>query len=475
MHLVVIDEGAVDPGRVGGAGGHVEHVPHAEQGFGAALIQDGAGIYLARHLERDPGRDVGLDEAGDDIHRGALGRENEVNTGCPRLLGDTGDQLFHLLADDHHHVGEFVHHHHYVGQFFQLRRHLIHGVTRTPQGIPQGLALGGRGQHLVVVTLEVAHPDRGHQLVATLHLADAPAQGVGGILHVGDHLGQQMGDTFVDREFQHLGVDHDEAQIVRRRLVEHGDDHGVDPHRLARASGTGHQQVGHLGQVHHHGFPRDVLPQPHGQRIVAAREGLAVQGLTQVDGLAHPVGQLDADKGLARDNLHHPHTAGGERTGEIPGEIGDLARLHARRQIQFEAGDDGARIDADHLGLHVVVGEFRLHQPAHAVQLVLAHHLGLGGRAVEQLYARQRRHGGLGATLGLDRCGHRRRGSLLPFRPGQIEFVIPVIGQGRLTAGIGNGGALGSGHGRRLVLFIIELRIELEGVVIELRQPFVRF
>ncbi|MNF85587.1 hypothetical protein D3C84_679870 [compost metagenome] len=234
--------------------------------------------------------------------------------------------------------------------------------------------------------------------------------------------------------------------------------------------------MGHLGEVHHHGFPRDVLPQPHGQRIVAAREGLAVQGLPQVDGLAYPVGQLDADEGLARDHLHHPHAAGGEGAGQVPRQVGYLARLHARCQIQLEAGDHRARIDADHLGLHVVVGEFRLHQPAHAVQLVLAHHLGLGGRPVQQIYARQRRHGGLGATLGLDRCGDRRGGGcLLPFRPGQIELVIPVIGQGRLTAGMGNGGALGSGHGRRLVLFIIELRIELEGVVIELRQPFVRF
>ncbi len=72
---------------------------------------------LARHLERNTGRDVGLDKTGNDIHRRTLGRQNEVNTGGPRLLGDTGDQLFHLLADNHHHVGKFVHHHHDVGSF----------------------------------------------------------------------------------------------------------------------------------------------------------------------------------------------------------------------------------------------------------------------------------------------------------------------------------------------------------------------
>lgn len=141
-----------------------------------------------------------------------------MNTGRPCLLGDTGDKLLHLLADDHHHVGELVHHHHDVGQFFQLRRHLIHGVARTPQGVDQGIPRLDGGQHLVVVPLEVAHPDRGHQLVTTLHLAYAPAQGVGGILHVGDHLGQQMRNAFIDRELQHLGVDHDEAQILGEDL-----------------------------------------------------------------------------------------------------------------------------------------------------------------------------------------------------------------------------------------------------------------
>jgi hypothetical protein len=80
-----------------------------------------------------------------------------VNTGRPRLLGDTGDKLLHLLADDHHHVGKLVHHHHDVGQFFQLRRHLIHGVARTPQGSTRDPRLDG-GQHLVVVPLRLRTP-----------------------------------------------------------------------------------------------------------------------------------------------------------------------------------------------------------------------------------------------------------------------------------------------------------------------------
>ena len=232
--------------------------------------------------------------------------------------------------------------------------------------------------------------------------------------------------------------------------------------------------MGHLGEVHHHGFPRDVLTQPHGERIAAGRERLAVQGLPQVDGLAYPVGQLDPDERLARDHFHHPHAAGRERTGEIPGKIGDLARLHARRQVQFEAGNDGTGIDAHHLGLHVVIGELRLHQPAHALQLVLAHHLGLGGRPVQQIDARQRGQTGLGTALGFHRrSGNGSIGFVIPLRPGQVEVIFFLAHGGTRTA-IGHALALG-GRRRSLVLFVVKLRIELEGVFVKLRQPFVSF
>ena len=30
---------------------------------------------------------------------------------CPGFLGETGDQFLHLLADDHHEVGQLVDHH----------------------------------------------------------------------------------------------------------------------------------------------------------------------------------------------------------------------------------------------------------------------------------------------------------------------------------------------------------------------------
>ena len=108
MHFRVGHEGAVTAGRHGGARRQVQHVAVAEQRLRAHLIENGARIHLGRHLEGDAAGNVGLDEAGDDIHRRPLRRQDQVDAGGARLLRQARDQLLDLLADDHHEVGELV-------------------------------------------------------------------------------------------------------------------------------------------------------------------------------------------------------------------------------------------------------------------------------------------------------------------------------------------------------------------------------
>ena len=108
MHLVVADEGAVHAQRHAGARRQVEHVAHAEQRLGAHLVEDGARVDLARDLERQARRDVGLDQAGDDVDARPLRRQDQVHARRARLLRQARDQLLDLLADDHHQVGELV-------------------------------------------------------------------------------------------------------------------------------------------------------------------------------------------------------------------------------------------------------------------------------------------------------------------------------------------------------------------------------
>jgi hypothetical protein len=71
---------------------------------------------LLDDLEGDAGRDVGLDQAGDHIHAGALRGEDQVDARGARLLRQARDELLDLLADHHHQVGQFVDHDDDVGQ-----------------------------------------------------------------------------------------------------------------------------------------------------------------------------------------------------------------------------------------------------------------------------------------------------------------------------------------------------------------------
>jgi len=63
---------------------------------------------LVGEAEADAGGDVGLDEAGDDVDRGALGGEDEMNADGAGHLGETGDGFLDVGAVEHHEVGELV-------------------------------------------------------------------------------------------------------------------------------------------------------------------------------------------------------------------------------------------------------------------------------------------------------------------------------------------------------------------------------
>ena len=65
------------------------------------------------------------------VHRGPLGREEEMNARRPGLLGEPGDELLDLLSAYHHQVGELVHHHHDEGH--RLGQQTIPAVLARPR------------------------------------------------------------------------------------------------------------------------------------------------------------------------------------------------------------------------------------------------------------------------------------------------------------------------------------------------------
>ena len=117
---------------------------------------------------------------------------------------------------------------------------------------------------LLVETGQVTHAHLGHQLIAALHLGNAPAQGVGRVFHVGHNRAEQMRNAFVDRQLKHFRVDHDQLGVFRPRLEQDRQDHRVHAHRLTRTGGTGHQQVRHFCQVGNHRLAANVMTQGQG-------------------------------------------------------------------------------------------------------------------------------------------------------------------------------------------------------------------
>ena len=111
----------------------------------------------------------------------------------------------------------------------------------------------------LVEAVDVAHAELRHLPVAVLHLAHRPFQRHHRLARVGDDRRQQMRDAVIDRQLQHLRVDHDQPALVGRQPVEQRQDHRVDRDRLARAGGAGDQQMRHAGEVGDHRLAADRL------------------------------------------------------------------------------------------------------------------------------------------------------------------------------------------------------------------------
>ena len=179
-----------------------------------------------------------------------------------------------------------------------------------------------------------------------------------------------MRNAVVDRELEHLRVDHDQAALLGLEPVEQAHHHGVDRHRLARAGGAGDQQMRHAGEVDDHRLAADRLAERDGEAVLRLLEILARQQLAQIDGLAPLVGQLDADhvaplhdRDAGRDRRH--------RTGDVVGEADDARRLDAGRRLELVERDDRAGAHVDDLALDAEIVEHAFEQARVLLQRVL--------------------------------------------------------------------------------------------------------
>ena len=91
MHFVVGYKRTLQTGRLGIAGLEEQQVAVFQQIFRAHLVEDGAAVDFALHGKGHARRDVGLNQAGNHVHAGAVGGKDEVDAGSAGFLGEAGN------------------------------------------------------------------------------------------------------------------------------------------------------------------------------------------------------------------------------------------------------------------------------------------------------------------------------------------------------------------------------------------------
>ena len=253
----------MDAVRPGASRGEEEGVAFAQQLLAAAAVQNGAGIDLGVHAIAEPAGQVRLDDAGDDVHRRTLRREDEVDAHGAGLLRDAGDALFHLAARHHHEIRQFVNDHHHEGQ-------RLHHVRAVRPSWVWGAALEINDAagllDLEIELFEVPHAQQREAPIAVLHLRHGPLEHPARLFHVRHHRRPEVGDVFVDAQFHHLWIHQDELHFAGQRSHEDRTDHGVDAHALAAAGAAADEEVRHSAQIRYHGIPGNVLAHGQGQQ-----------------------------------------------------------------------------------------------------------------------------------------------------------------------------------------------------------------
>ncbi|MPM49322.1 hypothetical protein SDC9_96051 [bioreactor metagenome] len=213
------------------------------------------------------------------------------------------------------------------------------------------------GADRLVEVVDMPETECGQIVVALVHLAHHPLQGVRSLLRIGDDRGDQMRDALVLVELDTLGVDQHHPDLVGRGTDHDRGDQRVHETRLAGAGRAGDQQMRHLRDVGDDVAALDVLAQTHGQRVMIVARLLAAQDVAQRDDLLVPVGDLDADGRASRDRAEDAHIGGTDRVGDVLGQAGDLLHLDAVADLDLVAGHRRATGVAGHPRVDVELGE----------------------------------------------------------------------------------------------------------------------
>ncbi len=118
-------------------------------------------------------------------------------------------------------------------------------------------------------------------VIALVHLARHPLQRADHAFHLDHHRAEQVRDAVVAGQLDALGVDHDDAQIVRGVVEQEAGQDGIDAHRFAGAGGAGDEQVRHVLQVGGDGMPGHILPEGEGAAACVLRWKVSLSNMSR--------------------------------------------------------------------------------------------------------------------------------------------------------------------------------------------------
>ena len=321
------------------AGSQEEHIALAQELLGTVAADDGTRIVPRCHLEGNTGGKVGLDNACDDIHRGALGGQNHMDTGSTGFLSQSHDGGLDIFGGDSHQICKFVHDHDNLRNL--LTELLIAHRIFVSESLTPLFGLFDFG----IIARKITDIHRREHMVAPLHLVHDPAKRQRGLFGVHDNGQEQMGDAVINLELQHLGVDHDHSYIFRRGLKENAHDHAIHRDTLTSARCARHQKVRHLGQILHHHIAFDIFTETHGEHALALFEVVVSDDFFEEDHLAFLIWDLDAHSALAGQRSDDTNAQSFHTHGYIIGQTCNFGDLRACCGNEFVHGDDGTGSD----------------------------------------------------------------------------------------------------------------------------------
>ena len=311
-----------------------------------------------------------------------------MDSGGARLLRQPRDVAFDGLALAQQQVGQLVDDDHDLGQPAMLDRLAILRAGTAGAFLDQidRLQLDhlAGGAERAVVAVNIAHAHVAHHPIARLHLLRRPQKRRRRLFRIDYHRHEQMRDVLVDRQFEHLGIDQDEAHVVGGRVEENRRDHRVDRHRLAGPGRARDQQMRHHREIGRHRTSRNILAERDRELAASGRELFGLHDLAQINLLALAIGNLDSDHRLARHRGLDSHGGCAQRHREIVGQVHDLAHLDSRAGLELVHRDHRPRLDLDHAPLDTEIVELLLQHARAALERGLVDVRMFGRRHIEQ-------------------------------------------------------------------------------------------